>query len=121
MSEKDELKNFWKDKEKVEKVEKSILEKEKKSNKILINNDTNQENHKKRLIKDDVEQKENYDKNINFNSHKHDEDIKEKSTLPLIIFIVLIIVAIIITYILINKIKEIKSQNNMTQVYMNGK
>lgn len=104
MNEVDELRNFWNDEKKVEKVEKELLKKEQE-----IEN----KNEEKLIIENDLP-KEKKINEVNFDNT--DKAEKRKFITALIIFIMLLILSIVLTFMVIDRIKELKKQNE-NQIY----
>ncbi len=104
MNEVDELRNFWNDEKKVEKVEKELLKKEQE-----IEN----KNEEKLIIENDLP-KEKKINEVNFDNT--DKAEKRKFITALIIFIMLLILSIVLTSMVIDRIKELKKQNE-NQIY----
>jgi uncharacterized membrane protein len=103
LNEVDELRNFWNDEKKVEKVEKELLKNEqelenKNEEKLIIGND---------LPKEKINE-------VNFDNT--DKAEKRKFITALIIFIMLLILSIILTFMVMDRIKELKNQNE-NQIY----
>ena len=103
MNEVDELRNFWNDEKKVEKVEKELLKNEqelenKNEEKLIIGND---------LPKEKINE-------VNFDNT--DKAEKRKFITALIIFIMLLILSIVLTFMVIDRIKELKNQSE-NQIY----
>lgn len=104
-----ELKDYWKDEEKVKRVEEKILKKESEEN-------------LKKPIKNDYEEKIDSNENINFNSNNFNKNInfneneeEKKSKIPIIILGILFIICIIMTYLVYNKIKDAQEVNVRNQ------
>ena len=118
MNEVDELRNFWNDEKKVEKVEKELLKKEQeienKVEKDLLKNEQELENknEEKLIIGNDLP-KEKINE-VNFDNT--DKAEKRKFITALIIFIMLLILSIILTFMVMDRIKELKKQNE-NQIY----
>lgn len=104
MNEVDELRNFWNDEKKVEKVEKELLKKEQE-----IEN----KNEEKLIIENDLP-KEKKINEVNFDNT--DKAEKRKFITALIIFIMLLILSIVLTFMVIDRIKELKNQSE-NQIY----
>ena len=104
MNEVDELRNFWNDEKKVEKVEKELLKKEQE-----IEN----KNEEKLIIENDLP-KEKKINEVNFDNT--DKAEKRKFITALIIFIMLVILSIVLTFMVIDRIKELKNQSE-NQIY----
>ena len=96
--------NFWNDEKKVEKVEKELLKKEQE-----IEN----KNEEKLIIENDLP-KEKKINEVNFDNT--DKAEKRKFITALIIFIMLLILSIVLTFMVIDRIKELKNQSE-NQIY----
>ena len=105
MNEVDELRNFWNDEKKVEKVEKELLKKEQE-----IEN----KNEEKLIIGNDLPNEKEKINEVNFDNT--DKAEKRKFITALIIFIMLLILSIVLTSMVIDRIKELKKQNE-NQIY----
>ena len=120
MNEVDELRNFWNDEKKVEKVEKELLKKEQeienKVEKDLLKNEQELENknEEKLIIGNDLPNEKEKINEVNFDNT--DKAEKRKFITALIIFIMLLILSIVLTSMVIDRIKELKKQNE-NQIY----
>ena len=120
MNEVDELRNFWNDEKKVEKVEKELLKKEQeienKVEKDLLKNEQELENknEEKLIIGNDLPKEKEKINEVNFDNT--DKAEKRKFITALIIFIMLLILSIVLTSMVIDRIKELKKQNE-NQIY----
>ena len=120
MNEVDELRNFWKKEKKVEKVEKELLKKEQeienKVEKDLLKNEQELENknEEKLIIGNDLPKEKEKINEVNFDNT--DKAEKRKFITALIIFIMLLILSIVLTFMVIDRIKELKNQSE-NQIY----
>ena len=120
MNEVDELRNFWNDEKKVEKVEKELLKKEQeienRVEKDLLKNEQELENknEEKLIIGNDLPKEKEKINEVNFDNT--DKAEKRKFITALIIFIMLLILSIVLTSMVIDRIKELKKQNE-NQIY----
>ena len=120
MNEVDELRNFWNDEKKVEKVEKELLKKEQeienRVEKDLLKNEQELENknEEKLIIGNDLPKEKEKINEVNFDNT--DKAEKRKFITALIIFIMLLILSIVLTFMVIDRIKELKNQSE-NQIY----
>ena len=120
MNEVDELRNFWNDEKKVEKVEKELLKKEQeienRVEKDLLKNEQELENknEEKLIIGNDLPNEKEKINEVNFDNT--DKAEKRKFITALIIFIMLVILSIVLTFMVIDRIKELKNQSE-NQIY----
>ena len=120
MNEVDELRNFWNDEKKVEKVEKELLKKEQeienRDEKDLLKNEQELENknEEKLIIGNDLPKEKEKINEVNFDNT--DKAEKRKFITALIIFIMLVILSIVLTFMVIDRIKELKNQSE-NQIY----
>ena len=105
MNEVDELRNFWNDEKKVEKVEKELLKKEQ---------ELENKNEEKLIIGNDLPKEKEKINEVNFDNT--DKAEKRKFITALIIFIMLLILSIVLTFMVIDRIKELKNQSE-NQIY----
>lgn len=122
MNEVDELRNFWNDEKKVEKVEKELLKKEQeienRVEKDLLKNEQELENknEEKLIIGNDLPKEKEKEKINEVNFDNTDKAEKRKFITALIIFIMLLILSIVLTFMVIDRIKELKNQSE-NQIY----
>ena len=105
MNEVDELRNFWNDEKKVEKIEKELLKKEQ---------ELENKNEEKLIIGNDLPKEKEKINEVNFDNT--DKAEKRKFITALIIFIMLLILSIVLTFMVIDRIKELKNQSE-NQIY----